>query len=173
MDSLNTETQIQNQATPIKKHLTLYQKVKNRLNITKLIFGILSMVAYTIFTVVMLSKNWGSTVYMGIVMGFVGVYILLFIIIIILTVKSGKKVSRSFKDYKSGLKILSNLLRLINFGLSVSIFTHASYSDIGSTFFQITVLIFTMTWALFQIVYQVTRMLKRHEIIGKNKKKKK
>ncbi len=159
----------QNQAQPIKKHITLYQKVRNRLNLTKFIFGILSMVAYTVFTVIMLSQSWGSTIYMGIVMGFVGVYILLFVIIIILTKKSGKKVTRSFKDYKSGLKILQSLLRLINFGLSVSIFTHASYTDIGSTPFQITVLIFTLTWALFQIVYQATRMLKRHEIIGKRK----
>ncbi|MCL2675375.1 MAG: hypothetical protein FWE84_02130 [Firmicutes bacterium] len=154
-----------------KRHLTLYDKVKRKLDTTRLVFGIISVLVYTVFVLVMLWQSWGSTIYLGIILGFVVLYVLLFAILLILIRKNRPRFKNSLKNYKSGLKILRSLLVLINFGLTVSVFVHAAGagSQIVNTPFQVTVLIITLTWALFQIVFQINRIIKRNKALRRKK----
>lgn len=156
-----------------KKRVTLFDKIKWQINAVRLIFSVLFMLLYTAFTVIMLMQKWGSTVYLSIILGFIGLYILLFAVLLILQSRSRLKFDNSLKNYKSGLKIIKSLLVLINFGLTVSVFIQAAGARDMGTPFQIAILVITLTWAIFQIVFQIDRIIKRQKALKKKAKKSK
>lgn len=155
----------------IKHEKTLFGNIKRRINATRLVLGVLSVLLYTVFTLVMLLQNWGNTVYLSIILGFIALYILLFAVLLIFQRKSRAKFSNSLKNYKSGLKILKSMLVILNFALTVSVFIQAAGARNIGTPFQAAVLTITLAWAVFQIVFQVSRMRKRHKALKKKTKK--
>jgi hypothetical protein len=155
---------------PAKSQFTFAEKVRRRVVIVKFIFEFLSMIFYTAFTIIMLQRSWGKSTYMAVILILIGVYMLLFVLIILLSLGRKGHVVRSLKDYKSGLRILRSLATLLQVFLTASVITSATFSLQMNGVFKLIVLIVSVAWALFQIVFQIFRMLKRHNCLERKRK---
>lgn len=151
----------------IKRHKSLAQKIRERLEITKMVFSFLSVLLFTAYIVYMLYRQWGHSVYLYTVMGVIGLYIVIFLVTLIIMRLSGRTLDRTIKNYKSGLKILKSALVLLNFILTVSILS-ISIVNIKEAALQYWVLIISAVWAAFQIAFQISRIAKRYRVKKKN-----
>lgn len=154
-----------------EEYVSPLELIKKRWQRLSLLYTLASVCFYTVFSLFFIVKNWGSDVYIYVYLGVVGVYVIIFALLLFFGRKNSASLKLRAGDYKSGLKIIRGLLRLMNIGLPVSI--AVSLFAIDETQ-QIGLVVFFRTAAIIiaslQLLFQIFLIVNRH--IRYNKKKK-
>lgn len=117
------------------------------------IFSIAFYSCYTFFVIYKLAKK---TFLSKFIIYLLGVYILVFLLLILINLRNKRKMKSNLKDYKSATKFLKYSVQIINFVLSIvttiSAFITTGTTDISALFYAIISMIITIIFIFFEII---------------------
>lgn len=117
------------------------------------VFSIAFYSCYTFFVIYKLAKK---TFLSKIIIYLLGIYILVFLLLILLNLRNRRKMKSNLKDYKSATKFLKYSVQIINFVLSIitaiSAFITTGTTDISALFYAIISMIITIVFIFFEII---------------------
>lgn len=117
------------------------------------IFSIAFYSCYTFFVIYKLAKK---TFLSKFIIYLLGIYILVFLLLILINLRNKRKMKRNLKDYKSATKFLKYTVQIINFVLSivtaVSAFITTGTTDIPALFYAIISMFITLIFVFFEII---------------------
>jgi len=125
------------------------------------VWNLISVAFYTAFSLVVIITMWGNSVYLWVVTGISLFYILTFGVIILLSRKNKKRLQGQVKDYKSGIKILRSLLRIVAFSLNVTAFV-GIFGEEKSVAIKIFAYV-SLYIAVFKIIKEGIALFRRHK----------
>ncbi len=141
-------------------------RIKRNLSIC---FNFIYIIAYMAFTVFTFAGDNAEITWLPYVFGgFIVIYMVLFIVSLALAKNDGRK-QNTVKDYKSGLKITKKLLKIVNLILAVALVTNAVSGD--RSIFSLIISFVSALYAVYQIVSEIRRMIKRRKKLKYKEKK--
>lgn len=145
---------------------TKLMRVKRNLSIC---FNFVYIIAYMAFTVFTFAGNNAEITWLPYLFGgFILVYAVLFICSIAIA-KNDRRKQNTVKDYKSGLKIVKKLLKLVNLILAIALVVNAVSGD--RNIFSLALSCVSVVFVLYQIIAEIRKMVKRRKAIKVEEKK--
>lgn len=126
------------------------------------LWNIFSLVFYTVFTVILVVNTWHSPVYVGIILGIMFVYIAVSSLVMVFSRTDKRVLKGRVKDYKSGMRILRALIRILALSLNITAFVGV-FGITDSKLLKVLgvlSLLFFITKAVVEIYSVVSRHLK-------------
>lgn len=147
----------------LQKNKKMYQLIKK---IWFIIFNVAYIVAYSVFTGISLLNKNPQVPWLPYVLG---AFILVFLGLFIATTVQGseEQVKSIKKDYKSSLKIIKRVLKLINLAMTITIVSSVALTS-GENIFELVLMSISIVYVVFQIVMEIIKFIRR-----KKKEKKK
>lgn len=146
----------------VAKSESKFTKFKRRKRILFLCFNfvyILAYMAYTAYTLI--SQNAGIFWLPYAFGGFIVVYLVLFVISLAMA-KNERRQENAVKDYKSGLKIIKKLLKLINLALAIAVVANTVAIG-GINLFSLILSCVSVLYVVIQIFREIRKMVKRRK----------
>ena len=135
---------------------TRFMRIKRNLSIA---FNFIYIIAYMAFTVFTFAGDNAEITWLPYLFGgFIVVYMALFIASLAMA-KSNRRKENAVKDYKSGLKIVKKLLKLVNLVLAIALVVNAVSGD--RNIFSLILSCVSVLYVVIQIILEIRRMIKR------------
>ncbi len=140
---------------PIKRSMT-------KRNVFFLLLNIISIVLYSCYTLFVTYRMADEKSFLGkFILGMLVIYAASFLILFILSIGNQKKLKSRLKNYKSAIKFLKYLVRLINFVLSISTaisaIVNTGRADVSAIGYAILSFIITIILILVEIAAIIVR----------------
>lgn len=145
---------------------TKFMRFKRYLSICFNFVYILAYMAFTVFTFA--GDNAEITWLPYLFAGFILFYMILFVISLSMA-KNDRRQKNAVKDYKSGLKIVKKLLKLVNLALAIVLVVNAASGD--RNLFSLILSCVSVVYVLFQIFAEIRKMIKRRKMLKIKEKK--
>lgn len=137
---------------------TKLMRIKRTLSICFNFIYIIAYMAFTVFTFA--GDNAEITWLPYLFAGFILFYMVLFIVSLAMA-KSDRRKQNTVKDYKSGLKIVKKLLKLVNLVLAIALVVNAVSGD--RNLFSLIISCVSVVYVLYQIFAEIRKMIKRRK----------
>lgn len=145
---------------------TKLMRVKRNLSIC---FNFIYIIAYMAFTVFTFAGDNAEITWLPYVFGgFIVIYMALFIASLAIA-KNDRRKKNTVKDYKSGLKIVKKLLKLVNLVLAIALVVNAVSGD--RNIFSLALSFVSVIFVLYQIFAEIRKMIKRRKKLKIKEKK--
>lgn len=145
---------------------TKLMRVKRNLSIC---FNFVYIIAYMAFTVFTFAGDNAEITWLPYVFaGFILVYAVLFICELAIA-KNDRRKQNTVKDYKSGLKIVKKLLKLVNLILAIALVVNAVSGD--RNIFSLVLSCVSVLYVIYQIIAEIRKMIKRRKKLKIKEKK--
>lgn len=127
-----------------------------KLNNWFFIFTIFSIIVYSCYTFFIVYKLAEKTFLSKIIVYLLGIYVIVFLILILVNLRNRRKMKYSLKNYKSATKFLKYAIQIINFSLSIitaiSAFITTGTTDISALAYAFLSILITIIFIFFEIV---------------------
>lgn len=137
---------------------TKLMRIKRTLSICFNFIYIIAYMAFTVFTFA--GDNAEITWLPYLFAGFILFYMVLFIVSLAMA-KSDRRKQNTVKDYKSGLKIVKKLLKLVNLVLAIALVVNAVSGD--RNIFSLALSCVSVLYVMIQIILEIRKMIKRRK----------
>ncbi len=145
---------------------TKFMRIKRNLSIA---FNFIYIIAYMAFTVFTFAGDNAHITWLPYLFGgFIVLYCVLFIVSLAMA-KSNRRKENTVKDYKSGLKIVKKLLKLVNLLLAVALVVNAVSGD--RNIFSLIISCVSVLYVVIQIILEIRKMIKRRKKMKIKEKK--
>lgn len=145
---------------------TKFMRIKRTLSIC---FNFVYIIAYMAFTVFTFARDNAEITWLPYLFaGFILFYMVLFIISLAMA-KNERRQKNAVKDYKSGLKIVKKLLKLVNLALAIVLVVNAASGD--RNLFSLIISCVSVVYVLYQIFSEIRKMIKRRRKMKIKEKK--
>lgn len=145
---------------------TKFMRIKRNLSICFNFIYIIAYMAFTVFTFA--GDNAEITWLPYLFAGFILFYMVLFIVSLVMA-KNERRQQNAVKDYKSGLKIVKKLLKLVNLALAIVLVVNAASGD--RNLFSLIISCVSVVYVLYQIFAEIRKMIKRRKKLKIKEKK--
>lgn len=165
----NTAAVADGNGTAVQKEeskFTRFMRIKRNLSIC---FNFIYIIAYMAFTVFTFAGDNAQITWLPYVFGgFIVVYMVLFIASLAIA-KNDRRKQNTVKDYKSGLKIVKKLLKLVNLVLAIALVVNAVSGD--RNIFSLVLSCVSVLYVIYQIIAEIRKMIKRRKKLRIKEKK--
>lgn len=145
---------------------TKFMRVKRNLSIC---FNFVYIIAYMAFTVFTFAGDNAQITWLPYLFGgFILLYMALFIASLVIA-KNDRRKANTVKDYKSGLKIVKKLLKLVNLILAIALVVNAVSGD--RNLFSLILSCVSVLYVILQIILEIRKMIKRRKKLKIKEKK--
>lgn len=153
----------------VQKEESKFSKLMRFKNNLFIVFNFVYILAYMAYTAITLVGENAEIAWLPYVLGgFIVVYMVLFIVSVAVA-KNDRRKQNSVKNYKSGLKIVKKLLKLVNLLLAIAIVVNTVQSD--KSLFSFILSCVSVVFVLIQIILEIRKIIKRRKkLIMKEKK---
>ena len=157
-----------NGATVAKEEskFTKFMRIKRILSICFNFVYIIAYMAFTVFTFA--GDNAEITWLPYLFAGFILFYMVLFIVSLVMA-KNERRQKNAVKDYKSGLKIVKKLLKLVNLALAIVLVVNAASGD--RNLFSLIISCVSVVYVLYQVFAEIRKIIKRRKKLKIKEKK--
>lgn len=145
----------------VKKEESKFAKLMRVKRNLSICFNFVYIIAYMAFTVFTFAGDNAEITWLPYVFaGFILVYAVLFICQLAIA-KNDRRKQNTVKDYKSGLKIVKKLLKLVNLILAIALVVNAVSGD--RNIFSLVLSCVSVLYVIYQIIAEIRKMIKRRK----------
>ncbi len=101
------------------------QEVKHKWNKISMFLSVLSVLFFTLFSLVGIWKDWGQTKLFPVIVVGTIVYVIVFVVYTVVTTIQSKNVKKGLKDFKSTMKYWKLTMNLLFLALNVLVFANS------------------------------------------------
>lgn len=153
----------------VAKEESKFTKLMRIKRILSICFNFVYIIAYMAFTVFTFAGDNAEITWLPYLFaGFILFYMVLFIVSLSMA-KNERRQQNAVKDYKSGLKIVKKLLKLVNLALAIVLVVNAASGD--RNLFSLILSCVSVVYVLYQIFAEIRKMIKRRKKLRIKEKK--
>ena len=101
------------------------QEIKNKWNKISMFVSVLSVLFFTLFSIVGIWKKWGQSKLFPVIVVGTALYVIVFVVYTVVTTVQSKNVKKGLKDFKSTMKYWKLAMNLLFLVLNVLVFANS------------------------------------------------
>ena len=135
-------------------------RAKRRAEIMFYVWNILSVIFYTVTTIITMVNKWSDSPLSYFVIGVTVVYVAIFVLIILRNIKDKDKANESIKDYKQGMNIWKIILNIVNTVIALLVVLNTLQADdISGSLLKLVLTALSIAWLAFKVVTSLVKLL--------------